>query len=393
MTIDTTLLDAARRIAPVIRAYREQAERERRLPTPVVEAMAEAGLLRMVTPRSLGGLEVDPLTCARVIEEVAQTDSSAGWALTNPLLYAFNCARLPDAGAEAVIGPNPNVLIAGSPYTPLRGIPVAGGYQVTGRVPFVSNCHNAAWFAANAQVVEEPHPPQGSTVSPATIRVLIPMEACEILDTWDVLGMRGTGSHDVAVTDVFVPGVCTYSTTADVVLGSHYQGALYRFPLIGIQAMLFPSVALAVARCAIDEVTALAHSKTPFATTTVLREQASTHAQLARAEALWRAGRVLLYESLRVAWDVRAAGELLALQQRADLLLAMTQAVSGAATAVEWMWGVAGTSGIFRTSPLERHFRDMQVLKQHAFSAEKRYETVGRVSLGLPPQYAPLERN
>jgi indole-3-acetate monooxygenase len=160
MTIDTTLLDAARRIAPVIRAYREQAERERRLPTPVVEAMAEAGLLRMVTPRSLGGLEVDPLTCARVIEEVAQTDSSAGWALTNPLLYAFNCARLPDAGAEAVIGPNPNVLIAGSPYTPLRGIPVAGGYRVTGRVPFVSNCHNAAWFAANARVVEEPPPPR-----------------------------------------------------------------------------------------------------------------------------------------------------------------------------------------------------------------------------------------
>jgi alkylation response protein AidB-like acyl-CoA dehydrogenase len=393
MTLDTTLLDAARRIAPVIRAYREQAEQERRLPTPVVEAMAEAGLLRMMTPRSLGGLEVDPLTCARVIEAVAQMDSSAGWALTNPLLYAFNCARLPDAGAEAILGPNPNVVIAGTAHTPLRGIPVAGGYRVSGRVPFVSNCHNAAWLAVNAQIVEAPHPPQGSTGPPAAVRVLIPMAACEILDTWDVLGMRGTGSHDVAVTEVFVPEIYTYPNTAEVVLGSHYQGALYRFPILGIQAMLFPPVALAVARCAMDAVTALAHGKTPFGSTTMLQEQASTHAQLARAEALWRAGRVLLYESLRVAWDVRAAGETLTLQQRADLLLAMTQAVSGAATAVEWMWGVAGTSGIFRTSPLERHFRDMQVLRQHAFSAEKRYETVGRVFLGLPPQYGPLERN
>ena len=220
MTIDTTLLDAARRLAPVIRASREQAERARRLPTPVVEAMAEAGLLRMVTPRSLGGLEVDPLTCARVIEEVAQTDSSAGWALTNPLLYAFNCARLPDAGAEAVIGPNPNVLIAGSPHTPLRGIPGAGGHRVTGRVPFVSHCHNAAWLAANARVVAEPPSPQGSTVPPATVRVLSPMAACEILDTWDVLGMRGTGSHDVAVTEVCVPDICPSSTPAEVVLGS-----------------------------------------------------------------------------------------------------------------------------------------------------------------------------
>jgi hypothetical protein len=84
-------------------------------------------------------------------------------------------ARLPDAGAEAIIGPNPNVLIAGSPYTPLRGIPVAGGYRVTGRVSFVSNCHNAAWLAVNAQIVEAPHPPRGSTGPPATVRVLIPM--------------------------------------------------------------------------------------------------------------------------------------------------------------------------------------------------------------------------
>jgi len=128
--------------------------------------------------------------------------------------------------------------------------------------------------------------------------------------------------------------------------------------------MVFPSVALAVARCAIDEVTDLAHGKTPLTSTTMLWERASAQAQLAHAEALWRAGRVLLYETLRTAWDVSVAGETLTLHQKADLLLAMTQAVSGAATAVEWMWSAAGTSGIFRSSPLERYFRDMQVLKQ-----------------------------
>src|SRR5262247_4759265 len=146
MTIDTTLLDTARRIAPVIRAYREQAERERRLPTPVVDAMAEAGLLRMLTPRSLGGLEVDPLTCARVIEEVSRVDSVAGWSVVNPVGWAWICARLPDSGTEEIFGSNPNAVIAGPFHSPMQATPVAGGYRITGRASFASNCYDATWL-------------------------------------------------------------------------------------------------------------------------------------------------------------------------------------------------------------------------------------------------------
>jgi alkylation response protein AidB-like acyl-CoA dehydrogenase len=151
------------------------------------------------------------------------------------------------------------------------------------------------------------------------------MEVCEIIDTWHVLGMRGTGSHDVAVHDVFVPEALTFRIASEVVPGTHYQGPLYRFSLIGIQAMVFPAVALAVARGAIDAVATLAQAKTPAVTTTVLWERASAQAKLARAEALWRAGRALLYETLRAAWDVCVAGETPTLHQKADLLLAMTQ--------------------------------------------------------------------
>ena len=100
MNVDTTLIDVARHILPVIRDRNAETERERRLSRATLNALTDAGLLRMCTPRSLGGLEVDPLTCARVIEEVAGADSAAGWTLVNPLNYAFFCARLPDAGAE-----------------------------------------------------------------------------------------------------------------------------------------------------------------------------------------------------------------------------------------------------------------------------------------------------
>ena len=156
--------------------------------------------------------------------------------------------------------------------------------------------------------------------------------------------------------------------------------------------MVFPAVALAVTRCALDEDTTLVQGKTPAVTTTARRDCASAQMKLAQAEGLWCAGRALLAFAHQAAWEMCVAGETLTLRQRADVLLAMTRAVSGAAAAIEWMWSVAGTSGIFQASPLERHFRDMQVLKQHAFYAEQRYETVGRVYLGLPTQFAAIER-
>jgi alkylation response protein AidB-like acyl-CoA dehydrogenase len=130
---DTTLIEAARRIAPVIRAHNAEAERERRLSPPVLAALHDAGLLRMFTPRSLGGLEVDPLTRALAIEEIAGHDTAAGWTLANPLDQAYLGARLPDAGAEEIYGRGANVVIAGQFGRPLQAAPAQGGYRITGR--------------------------------------------------------------------------------------------------------------------------------------------------------------------------------------------------------------------------------------------------------------------
>jgi alkylation response protein AidB-like acyl-CoA dehydrogenase len=158
VTVDHTVLEAARRIAPVIRAHNEEAERERRLSKPVLDALTEAGLLRMFNPRSLGGLEVDPLTCARVVEEVSAADSVAGWSLFNPLAWAHLCARLPDAGAEEILGRNPHAVLAGPFHPPMQAIPVDGGYRITGRSPFASNCRDATWIAVTAMVMDGDHP-------------------------------------------------------------------------------------------------------------------------------------------------------------------------------------------------------------------------------------------
>jgi indole-3-acetate monooxygenase len=133
---DTTLIEAARRIAPVIREHNPEAERERRLSPPVLAALHETGLLRMCTPRSLGGLEADPLTRALVIEEISAHDTAAGWTLANPLDWAYLCARLPDAGAEEIYSRGADVVIAGQFGRPMYAVPVRGGYRITGRDPF-----------------------------------------------------------------------------------------------------------------------------------------------------------------------------------------------------------------------------------------------------------------
>jgi alkylation response protein AidB-like acyl-CoA dehydrogenase len=201
------------------------------------------------------------------------------------------------------------------------------------------------------------------------------------------MGMRGTGSNDVAVTDVLVPIARTFPIKPEFTPGSHYKGPLYRFPLIGTVASNLPPLLLAVARQAIGEVSTLAQTKVPVGRSTSLRERASTQAKLAQAEAILRAGRLLLYNTLSDTWQATLAGDTLSLRQKADVLLAMTHVVSSAAKAVELMHSIAGTSGIYMKCPLERYFRDVQVLRHHAFGAETRYETVGQVYLGLPPDF------
>src|SRR5215472_10354784 len=383
---DTTLLEAARRIAPIIREHNDEAERECRLSSPVLAALHEAGLLRMCTPRSLGGLEVDPLTRALVMEEISGHDTAAGWTLANPLDWAYLCARLPDEGVEEIYAHGANVVIAAQFGRPMQASEIQGGYRITGRAPFFSNCHDADLIATSAVLVGDHTRPDGQG-GPDLVMVYLPRESCEVIDTWHVLGMRGTGSNDVAVADVFVPAVRTFPIVPEFTPGSHYRGPLYRFPIIGIVAGNLSPIVLAVARRAIDEVSALAQNKVPVARSTPLRERASAQAKLARAEAALRAARLLLYDTISEAWQATLAGDALSLKQKADLLLAMTHTVSSAVEAVELMYSVAGTSGIYITSPLERYFRDIQVLRHHAFGAETRYETVGQVYLGLPPDF------
>jgi alkylation response protein AidB-like acyl-CoA dehydrogenase len=379
---DTSLLDAARRIAPIIRAHSAEAERARRLSQPVLNALRETGLLRMTTPRSLGGLETDPVTRALVAEEIGRQDSAAAWTLENPLDWAFFCCRLPDEGAEEIYSRGADILIAAQFGRPLKATPVNGGYRISGRAPFVSNCYDADWISSTALVDDD-----GSTGEPEMRMVYFPSDECDIIDTWDVMGMRGTGSNDISVTDLYVPTTRTFLMVPDFEPGHHYRGPLYRLPVVGAAACGIPTPMLGVARRSLDEVTELARTKTPVASNGLLKERASAQIQLGRAEAILRSGRLLLLDTLSEAWRRCVDGETHSLEQRADLLLAMAHAMSSAVQAVDLACSIAGTTAFRASSPLERCFRDVQTMRHHVFASEQRYGTFGQVCLGVPPDF------
>ena len=147
--------------------------------------------MRMFTPRSLGGLEMDPMTCAAVVEEVSRYDSVAGWALFNPLSYAYLCARLPDEGAEEICSSGTDLFIAGPFAPPMKATPNRDGYQITGRSPLASNCQDANWIVVTA-VVEGDDQAGQSSGEPDVVMAFFSSDECEVLDTWHAIGMKGT---------------------------------------------------------------------------------------------------------------------------------------------------------------------------------------------------------
>ena len=383
--IEATLIESVQAIAPSIRAHAEEAERAGHLSPETVEVMREARLFRMFVPQSLGGLEVDPITCTRVVEAVAAVDSVAGWALSNPLGYSFWCSRLPDEGSTEIFGNNPDAIIAGPFHPQLRARPVDGGYRVVGRAPLASNCREATWITATAMVVDGDQPHSYADDIPEVRMIFLRSEDCEIINTWSALGMRGSGSDDINVDNAFVPSARTLLMAPEFQRGTHYQGPLYRFPIAGLLCIAIPPITFALARGAIDEVKSLAQEKTPMGPKRFLRERPFAQARVAQAEAALRSARALLYQSIEKVWQQALSEEICTLDQKADLLLAATNAAQSSARAVELMYSVAGATAIYTRSPLERYFRDMEVLKQHGFTSQSRWETVGQVYLGLPP--------
>jgi indole-3-acetate monooxygenase len=376
------VLEAVQSLLPAIAAASDEIERERRLPLALVAALAEAGLFRLLLPRVYGGAEVDLVTFSRALEAVATADGSTAWCLGQANGCAMVAAHLEPATAHAIFGDRATILAWGQgPDSRARMVP--GGYRVDGRWAFLSGCHHATWFGGVCTIVG----PDGAARRrpdgmPETRTMLFRPHEVEILDVWRVSGLRGTGSDTIVATDLFVP----QERSAFIDPGRQQNGGpLYHFPLTNTYSMGFSSVALGLARGALDAFVALATEKTPRGTTSVLRDNAVVQAQVARAEAQLRAARAYLHATLATVWNEVSTTDTLTQAQRADVRLAASYAMEQATAVVDMAFHAAGSTAVFESNAFERRFRDVHAVTQQVHGRAAHFEAVGRYLLGLDP--------
>src|SRR5919198_3451742 len=270
------LLDTAATLRPVVRGYQDEIERERRIPMPLVEQLRAAGLYRMVVPEALGGLQVDLLTFLRAVEMIAEADGSAGWNLANNAIGQFAALSLPNEGVEEIFEHGPDTIVAGT-AVPGGGkaVAVEGGFVVTGRWRFGSGCQESHWMLGNFEVSEADGPRRNPDGTPMLYRGFFSPAECSIIDTWDMTGMCGTGSHDWAVTGVFVPLRRTVHVPGALLHNQwqRWRGTLYALPIHALVGPHHSMVATGIARAGIDALTELAGAKTPRGRAGLLRER------------------------------------------------------------------------------------------------------------------------
>ena len=382
LTLDEALVEKARTIAPELRAHGGEGERDGKLPDASLKVLREAGFHRLFVPAAYGGLEVDPLTHARVQEEISAADSAAGWSLMISSSSSWWSSRVAPEGAKELFAEGPDFLAAVAFNPPADARRVAGGYRLTGRRPFASCARTARWMWLTGIVSDD----SGTPDEPMeVIGAFFPASDARVIETWDSMGMRGTDSNDIEVDDVFVPQARTFRLPPNTEAGPGFDGPLYRAPAMLTLAAYLPAVSLGVARGAVSELVSVAQDKTPFSSSAVLRERAAAQAAVGEAEAILRSARLFLYDTIAEAWERTAFGEPPTLEEKGDLLLASAHAVQASARVVAMIYDAAGTTGVYKRSPLERHFRDAQVLKQHGFVSASRYATAGQILLGLEP--------
>jgi alkylation response protein AidB-like acyl-CoA dehydrogenase len=383
------VVQAAAALQPVLREHHEEIEREQRFPPALVKQLHAAGFYRMVIPRSLGGLEADPLTYLRVVELLAEGAGSVGWNLANNSIAQLVTLGLPDEGVQELYGHRGSTAIAG---TAVQGggqaVPAPGGYRVSGRWSFGSGCQQAAWMLGSFQILDGGQPRLSPEGKPLYWRGVFARAEAEIVPgSWDVAGLRGTGSFDWTVADVFLPERRTM-VHAGIPLDNQWErwpGVTYALPTQCWVGPHHSAVITGIARAGIDALIELAGEKTPRGRTGMLCDNPQVQDAVGRADAMLNAGRAYRSAMIAELWTTVASGKETTLEQRARCRLASTYAADSARQAMDLMYRHGGSTSFQRESRLAECWRDLHVVGQTVTIAPEWYPIGGRVYLGMDP--------
>jgi len=373
----------------VIEEGGNEAQKLRRVPDETVAALVDAGMFRFTLPPELGGEDATICETIELLEAMAAIDGSVAWnVMLGSEINAMAAGGMSKDLAKEVYIDNPRVIMCGGggPGTrPSKAVPQAdGSYRVWGQTTFISGCHNAEWCFMAAPIVENDAPRLNADGMPIVRMWFLNRSEWQILDTWDVAGLRGSGSHDVLAEGALVPE--RFVNVELVSLPALYPNPVFRVPVPLRLAYNKAAIAIGVARGALNTFADLAQSKIPMLSSSTLRDRPIAQYRMGECEAKLRAARAFLMESMQAVHDELEAGLPTPSREGTKLgRLACTYAANASMEVVDVIHNTAGTSGMRMYSPLERKLRDAHGCATHRWVSHPLYQDLGKIFLGHEP--------
>jgi alkylation response protein AidB-like acyl-CoA dehydrogenase len=378
---DQSVISRAEAVRPAVSAASAEIESTRRLPPALLDKLHEAGLFRLLLPRSSNGIETDPLTFFHVIETIAQADASTAWCLSQAGGCAMAAAYLDLPVAHAIFGNDPRAVVAWGPGPKVKAIECDGGYRVTGVWSFASGGRHATWLGAHCPIYQADGSPKlDAGGQPQERTMLVRTQDVQWTDIWNTVGLRGTASDQFALDDFFVRS--DHSIIREFDQECRESGPLYRMGSGTCYQVGFAGVACGIARGALDSFIDIARNKVARGSKSPLRDNAVIQSNLAQAEANLRAARAFVLQSMADVWQHLSAGAIITVEQRITIRMAATHAIHKAREAVDFAYNAAGATAIFENHPLERRFRDIHTVTQQLQGQLRHFETVGAWMMG-----------
>jgi alkylation response protein AidB-like acyl-CoA dehydrogenase len=375
----TSTLARVRELTPVIRQRSPEVEQARRVPVDLIAQLKAVGCFRMYVPTEYGGDDLTLGQALEVIEEVAWADGSTGWTTMigsdAPILFS----RLPRASFEAIYAHGPDVIGGGALAPKGQAARVEGGYCVSGQWSFASGCQHADWLMGHAVVVDQGQPQLLPTGIPDMRVAVFPANQVEVVDTWRVVGLKGTGSHDFRLHETYCPEEWTFS----VMGASCVANAGFGIPLLGQLSLNVATVAVGIGRGALDDIAELVGGgkRRVFASTRTA-QSAVFQDKLGQADASVRGARALLYADADAAWAKASRGEEFSVLERLRLRATSAYVVQLMTQVVDFAYTAGGGSSLYEASSLQRRLRDIHALTQHVGVSGEVFEYVGALLAG-----------
>lgn len=372
------LIERAQALAPLIAREADEIERTRRLTQPVVSALIENGLYRVLLPQSIGGAEAPPEVFMQMLEEVAKADASTAWCLGQCTVCAMTAAYLDADAAREIFAAPDGILAWGAIAHAVQAVP--GGYRATARWDFASGSRQASWLGAHVRIVEADGTPRLKPNGAPEVRtILFPVTSATMHDVWEVIGLNGTGTDSYSVENLFIPE--KFVALRDDPSALREKGPLYKLTTYTMFGLGFAAVSLGVARATLDAAIELARGKASVGIK-AMRENNAVQGLIGRTEGNLRAARAYLYATAGEVWHDLIRTGIVTDEHRTALRLASTWTIHQSASVVDAAYHMAGATAVFRANKFERRFRDMHAIAQQIQARDTHYEDVGKAILG-----------